>query len=913
MTGSLAINVEGTTSGLQSAMVQGADVTTREMQRIKRAIEYATTALKDIEKAQQQANKAASDQTNAARAAETITKGAKAATVSVGQLNNALRQTPSQFTDIVTQLAGGQSPFLILIQQGGQLRDMFGGFGNMFRGLASFITPASVAIGAVAASVGTLAYAYAQGRKEQEEFNKALRLTGNYSGQTTSTFDALAKSIQKNADVSIGSAKELAQAMTASGSFGPNVLNPLALAMAKVQQVSGKTADEVVSDFARMGDGVAKWAIEHNKQYHFLTAAQFEYIKDLEEQGKTEQAELETAKALYSHLGGTAPEKLGTLEKAWQGVTGAVSAAWEAMKSIGKDDTIDQRIASLQKSIESNRQAAKQAAETGKAGGIDNTAYIAAANGRAEAQSLELVRLQEQKLREEAAARGVANRQAYEESIIKAKQYTDKLADEAKGTDLVTKKLTEYRRQVDALKGTKFAVSSDEQKRVEAQIKKSFDPDSVKSANKLQSEFDSTAKALDEQRVKAQADAEEWKKYGKSVDDSQAALMRYRTTVGDLKDLGSAQKATLISKAESADAAKQADVMAKETAQATKLVEALEKEATARQQSEREMFIEQKTRQALGNSQDAELKKRAQNAAALEYDTKRAEEFRKSLDTQTIAIDKEIAGIASGTKLIGLNTLQREEAADVIKVQALAQQQVSKYIEKEAEINEWAATKIRELTAAREKDYTDSRKFATGMSKALAQYQEDAGDSAKFAESYITGSFSKMEDALTKFVTTGKLSFSDLFTYMFEEYARQLVKMQLASSSGSIGSLLGSVFGSYLSSNTGVATTVSNSLSGDSLDNLISVTNGFGTIPGHANGLSYVPRDNYIARLHEGERVLTKQEAKAQAGGSISVNPVYNIAAGVSRSDLMAGLEMTREQTKTDILQSMRHNGVFVR
>ncbi|MCG3358889.1 phage tail length tape measure family protein, partial [Neisseria meningitidis] len=42
------------------------------------------------------------------------------ATQSVKQFNNALRQTPAQITDIVTQLAGGQSPFLIMIQQGGQ-------------------------------------------------------------------------------------------------------------------------------------------------------------------------------------------------------------------------------------------------------------------------------------------------------------------------------------------------------------------------------------------------------------------------------------------------------------------------------------------------------------------------------------------------------------------------------------------------------------------------------------------------------------------------------------------------------------------------------------------------------------------------------------------------------------------------
>jgi len=31
-------------------------------------------------------------------------------------------------------------------------------------------------------------------------------------------------------------------------------------------------------------------------------------------------------------------------------------------------------------------------------------------------------------------------------------------------------------------------------------------------------------------------------------------------------------------------------------------------------------------------------------------------------------------------------------------------------------------------------------------------------------------------------------------------------------------------------------------------------------LPGHANGLNYVPYDNYVARLHKGERVLTAKE-----------------------------------------------------
>ncbi|OVB67421.1 tail protein, partial [Escherichia coli] len=43
------------------------------------------------------------------------------------QYKAAMRTLPAQFTDIVTQLAGGQNPFLIMLQQGGQISDSFGG------------------------------------------------------------------------------------------------------------------------------------------------------------------------------------------------------------------------------------------------------------------------------------------------------------------------------------------------------------------------------------------------------------------------------------------------------------------------------------------------------------------------------------------------------------------------------------------------------------------------------------------------------------------------------------------------------------------------------------------------------------------------------------------------------------------
>lgn len=50
--------------------------------------------------------------------------------ISARQTEQALRQLPAQFTDIFTSLAGGQNPLMVLIQQGGHIKDSFGGVDN---------------------------------------------------------------------------------------------------------------------------------------------------------------------------------------------------------------------------------------------------------------------------------------------------------------------------------------------------------------------------------------------------------------------------------------------------------------------------------------------------------------------------------------------------------------------------------------------------------------------------------------------------------------------------------------------------------------------------------------------------------------------------------------------------------------
>lgn len=87
---------------------------------------------------------------------------------SAAQTAYAMRMIPAQMTDIVVGLSTGQSPFMVLMQQGGQLKDMFGGIIPAIKGVSTYVmglvNPFTVATGAV----GLLTYAVYQNRLDIE-------------------------------------------------------------------------------------------------------------------------------------------------------------------------------------------------------------------------------------------------------------------------------------------------------------------------------------------------------------------------------------------------------------------------------------------------------------------------------------------------------------------------------------------------------------------------------------------------------------------------------------------------------------------------------------------------------------------------------------------------------------------------
>lgn len=105
--------------------------------------------------------------------------------LSAGQYSQAMRMLPAQITDVATSLAGGMPIWLVAIQQGGQIKDSFGGVANTFKVLLSFLNPVNVGIAATVGALGALTYAVVKNRGEikaaQEEVAKTLGMTGDYA------------------------------------------------------------------------------------------------------------------------------------------------------------------------------------------------------------------------------------------------------------------------------------------------------------------------------------------------------------------------------------------------------------------------------------------------------------------------------------------------------------------------------------------------------------------------------------------------------------------------------------------------------------------------------------------------------------------------------------------------------------
>ncbi|HBR6915230.1 TPA: phage tail length tape measure family protein [Klebsiella pneumoniae] len=310
--------------------------------------------------------------------------------ISAGQYKNAMRLLPAQLNDIAVGLAGGMPLFTIFMQQGSQIADSFGGWGNLFeiikqqllgagdaadessdslsdnanslsenaenaKKLTGFLNPMTIGIGALVAVVGTLTYAWYKGSQEQQEFNKSLVLTGNIAGVTTGQLADMARSVADNTGNTTAAAAQALNRVVSGGKIATGSMQTVTEAVVAMNDATDESIDSMVADFEKIAQNPVAAIGELNDKYHFLTLATYNQIKALQDEGNQQEAArlaTEAYAATMKQRADEIAESLGTLQSAWKWLGDEAKGAWDAMLNIGREKSLESQLEEAEKALE---------------------------------------------------------------------------------------------------------------------------------------------------------------------------------------------------------------------------------------------------------------------------------------------------------------------------------------------------------------------------------------------------------------------------------------------------------------------------------------------------------------------------------------------------------------------------------
>lgn len=261
------------------------------------------------------------------------------AAMTAGELRNAQRQLPMQITDIVTGLASGQSVFMVAIQQGGQLRDAWGGIVPAGRALLGTITPMVAAVSAGAAAFAVLGMALYEVAQDEKAVNDALLTTGNYVNTTAASVDAMVGKLAELQGVTEGGARDALLAVAQSGRITGEQFERVATVAARMEAAVGQSIDTTVEKFEAIAKSPVEALLKLNETEHFLTEAQLERVRALVEEGREQDAAAEGARIYADRLDDIADAAEAArphLARMWQDAKEGAASAWEETKNFAE-------------------------------------------------------------------------------------------------------------------------------------------------------------------------------------------------------------------------------------------------------------------------------------------------------------------------------------------------------------------------------------------------------------------------------------------------------------------------------------------------------------------------------------------------------------------------------------------------
>ncbi|MEN7429154.1 phage tail tape measure protein [Chromobacterium sp. TRC.1.1.SA] len=686
----------------------------------------------------------------------------KNAGISAGQLSNAMRMLPAQFTDIAVSLAGGQSPMMVFMQQGGQIKDMFGSAGEAVKAMGSYVLSLINPFTIATATVAAFSYAAYAGHKESRQLAMTLAMTSNAAGLTAESFRSMAESVAMSSNSSLGSSRDTMMALIGSGKLAGETLKNIATSAQVFAEVTGEKGAKAAKDFEDAISGDVKKLAEMNERFGFLTASQFEHIAALKEAGREEQAKYDASVIISQHFAEVSLQSLGVIEKAWVSLINKVGSYWDAVKSLGRTPElgdnlklVNDEIAHLEGESKGNKYWAS----------FNKERLQELYNQRAGLES-DIRRLQVNAAKE-------SEQQSVQKAGTQANMELEKKLDTLRtGKEKIKHELEELDRLVISARaaglGSKYDDTTVSKMRQDIIKKYSDKPRKESPYGKqedrevadLQSRIAAENQIAGAMRLSGAA-------YDKMTEGAKLALkFRYQEGVATTE----AAKANLRLRASLADELGQRQELTAALKDKISVQKSLD-EADQRRTGEMQLQHEDMAKQLEFLTLSAGQRDRAQAQWAAELETKR-----QLLDLQ-----------------IKLNQAKADESAASTPAAKGARGEIVTRIEQEIEsVKTTGAQKASDAVKAVDDKMSMAGNWTAGAKLALDSYADRARNVASQTQAAFSNAFNGMENSLTQFVMTGKLNFTDLANSIIEDMIRIQIRQSMSSMlSGTLSGLFG--------------------------------------------------------------------------------------------------------------------------
>lgn len=716
--------------------------------------------------------------------------------LSVKQNAAALRQVPAQLTDIIVGLQGGQAPLTVLLQQGGQLKDVFGGVVPAARALGGAVVGLINPFTLTASAVAALGFAYFQGSKESDAFAKSLILTGNAAGTTVGQLTAMAQRISDIVGTQASASEALAK-FAANGNIAGGSIERFTTIALRMEKVTGQAVDTTVKQFAELAKSPLDASVKLNEATNFLTNSLYKQIRALEEQGRTAEAAAVAQKALADASENSLnrlESRLGLIERTWDAVGMAAKKAWGFMLNVGRPTTLQDQLSAAEAQLEARLQSGGP-----RRGSMTNQGQYD--------QATQALRDRVETMKESLRLEGsVADRQRESATQVKARIAFDKEGEQFLSNRVkMEKAIAEARNQGLAAGASQVEI----EKRIAA-IREKYTTKKSTSGARL---IDRAELGLDLQAIKA-ASEQLLGTYANSeriIEAIRSAGLLgdreyYESKRGFIKLEAQAKEDAL--KAEMARLGEEKLAGKDKLDNERKIAEAVSKLAMVRADASSRLVV-------LSIQEEA-----AQKRVALSY-LSAQQAAQDYLDTINRQQNRSLAGIGQGSRQrerdTGINQIEdryADQRRDLENNRAqlelegkFTEEARKQYEDRLSIINEFQSKSIASFLAYFDRLQVAQSNWKNGASEAVYNYLADVQNVSKQAEEMFTNAFRGMEDALVKFITTGKLDFKSLADSILVDITRIVVKQQLMAplvkalgltgggSGGGLGSFLGSLIG----------------------------------------------------------------------------------------------------------------------